>query len=82
MVQALGEWLLSSDVAQIKTAAQLLKHAPSALLWENLSWVRRVLENADSISPDCYSEVASAFHSAVVSGTKMGNSRRTLSAGR
>ncbi len=30
------------------------------------------MENADSMSPDCYSEVASAFHSAVMSGGKVG----------
>ncbi|MEX2587622.1 MAG: helix-turn-helix domain-containing protein [Actinomycetota bacterium] len=72
ILQALGEWLLDSDPSKIKAAAQLLRHAPAALVWENASWVRSVLENADSISSDCYSEVASAFHSAVISGTRRG----------
>lgn len=72
VLRVMEDWLLSQDSERIEAAVDLLRDAPSSLVWDNVSWVRRVLEHAESVNWESYSAVASALHAAVVSGTKTG----------
>jgi hypothetical protein len=50
----------------------LLRSAPSNFLFDRRDFVVEVLENAHSISDDCYKNVGSDFFSCAVSGLRKG----------
>lgn len=72
--EALGvlEAGLSGPLPEAKRVAHLLSEIPRSIIWQDVPWVSRILENALRRNADLYKGVASALHSAITSGVRSG----------
>jgi len=71
-LDVLGEWVDSGDEKKVRSAARLLKNAPSDLLFVRVDFVGNLLERAHAINEDCYRRVGGHLHSAAFGGTHWG----------
>ncbi|MDI3485932.1 MAG: hypothetical protein PWQ50_1152 [Methanolobus sp.] len=68
----LDEWISSNDVNKIKIVGLFLSEAPSDFIFKNSDYVSNLLENAQRIDLDCYTDVRSNILYPVFYGARSG----------
>ena len=71
-VNVLEELVWKGNQHEIKTIAKILTDAPSSLIWEQVDFVRRVLNVAESLGKDEFDMVRSALFRSTFAGVQVG----------
>ncbi|WP_236793895.1 ATP-binding protein [Amycolatopsis sp. GM8] len=72
VLHELNQWAGSTEPRRLQVAALLLGKMSREFIWTKFGWVRDLLERADQIGSECYSEVSRYLHGAVLEGIRHG----------